>query len=99
MHQSRFYGEDLLFPREICTSFGSHKITLRDTVENLDFSPAPVFLLYHINFGFPLLDENTYISCPSVEKVVPRTSSAASGLPKARTMTAPVPGKRDGNRL
>lgn len=95
VHSSRFYGEDLLFTRELRTSLGSHQFTLCDTIENLDFTPVPVFLLYHINFGFPLVDEHSYITCCSVERMVPRTASAAPGLPDAQIMTAPGPGKEE----
>ena len=91
MRQSRFYGEDRLFTRELRTSLGSHKILLRDTVENLDFTPAPVFLLYHINFGFPLVDEHAYLTTAEIEKVIPRTASAAAGTAAAGTMEAPAP--------
>lgn len=91
MHQSRFYGEDLLFTRELRTWLGSNKIILQDTVENLDSIPTPVFLLYHMNFGFPLTDEHAYITSSAIDKIVPRTAAAAAGTDAAFTIEAPEP--------
>lgn len=95
MRQSRFYGEDLLFRREIRTTLGASSFCLRDTIENLDFSPVPVFLLYHINLGFPLVDKQSYISFPNIQSVVPRTPSAAAGINSAAQMAQPEPQREE----
>ena len=90
MKQSRFYGEDLRFEREIQTSLGAASFLMRDTIENLDFTPIPVFLLYHINLGFPFVDEHSYMETPVIKEIIPRTSSAAPGLKTAGNMSAPI---------
>ena len=56
MRESNFYGENLLLTRTIRTALGWKKLVLRDVVENQGFSEVPLFLLYHFNAGFPLLD-------------------------------------------
>lgn len=40
-------------------------------MENISFESTPLMLLYHVNFGFPLMSEDTKISFPS-QRVVPR---------------------------
>jgi len=50
---------------------GKNQILIRDVVENAGFNPAPHMLLYHFNFGFPLLDAQTEIRFPA-GRVTPR---------------------------
>jgi len=59
VRESSFYDENLLLTRKITTKLGGKSFAIHDTVENQGYSPVPAMLLYHINIGFPLLDENT----------------------------------------
>lgn len=70
VEQSRIFGEFTRLTREITSKLGSNRITITDHYENLAFVPTPLMLLYHFNFGFPLLSEATQISFPS-RKVEP----------------------------
>lgn len=72
IEETRIFGEHLSLRRTITSSLGVNKIKLHDVVENTGFEPTPHMLLYHFNFGFPLLDEDTHITFPS-RKVTPRT--------------------------
>ena len=54
-------GPHLELKRTISARLGSSKITISDTVTNLGNTPAPHMLLYHFNFGYPLVDEGTDI--------------------------------------
>ena len=56
MHESRLYGRNLELHRQIETTLFSPEIRITDTITNLTDAPEPVFLLYHFNFGYPLLD-------------------------------------------
>ena len=47
--------------RKITTYLGSSKFLIEDEVENISFRTAPFMLMYHCNFGFPLLDESSEI--------------------------------------
>ncbi len=55
--QVRPYGEDLCLTREIKVKMGENVIRVRDVVENLGFQETPLMMIYHLNFGYPLLDE------------------------------------------
>jgi hypothetical protein len=59
------FGAHLRLQRTLTSWLGQNTIEIQDTVENIGFEPAPHMLLYHFNFGFPLLDETTQISFPS----------------------------------
>ena len=58
MREAVFFGENLLLVRRISARMGEKRFFIHDRVENQGFSRVPLFLLYHFNIGFPLLDEN-----------------------------------------
>lgn len=78
VEESRIFGENLRLTRTIRSRLGENRIRLTDVVENAGFTETPLMLLYHFNFGYPLLDEATRISFPS-QKVVARDA----GVPLA----------------
>jgi len=65
IEQTRIFGENLRLSRQITSLLGENRIAIRDVVENLAFAESPLMLLYHFNFGFPLLMEGTAIQFPS----------------------------------
>ncbi|OQX88922.1 DUF4432 domain-containing protein [candidate division KSB1 bacterium 4484_87] len=69
--QTKMFTETIRLTREITSKMGENKIKIQDTVENIGFSSVPHMILYHFNFGFPLMDEDTQIIFPS-QKVTPR---------------------------
>jgi galactose mutarotase-like enzyme len=71
VEETFIYGEFIRLTREITSRLGSNRIEITDHYENLGFVPTPLMLLYHFNFGFPLLTETTQVSFPS-QRVEPR---------------------------
>lgn len=61
LQSSAVTGPHLELKRTISARLGSPKITISDTVTNRGNIPAPHMLLYHFNFGYPLVDEGTDI--------------------------------------
>ncbi len=55
------FGPSLQMHRSISGQLGSPEIRIKDTVTNLGNAPAPHMILYHINCGWPLIDEGTRI--------------------------------------
>ena len=51
-------------------------------------------ILYHMNMGYPLLDEDSVITIPSVE-VIPRDHHAAENIDSWMKMQKPTPGYRE----
>ena len=64
VRESRLYGRSLELRRRIQTSLNAHEVIICDTITNLGDESEPVFLLYHFNFGYPLLDENSLFFGP-----------------------------------
>ena len=59
MKQSQVLGPNLELKRTITAQLGKNIINLRDEVVNRGNVEAPHMLLYHMNFGWPLVDEGT----------------------------------------
>ncbi len=56
--------ESILLERRIVSELAGARLVIHDQVSNLGGRPAPVFLLYHCNFGFPLLSERSILRVP-----------------------------------
>lgn len=62
VRQSSVFGENLLLRRRIDVEVFGSTIRICDVVENRGFRPTPHSILYHVNFGYPFLDEATQLS-------------------------------------
>jgi len=61
MKQSRVFGPNLELRRTISSTIGEPTIRIHDVVTNLANTPSPHMILYHCNFGWPLVDEGAEI--------------------------------------
>jgi galactose mutarotase-like enzyme len=57
--QSSVFGPHLELMRTISSTLGQAGIRIHDEVTNRGNTPAPHMILYHCNFGWPLVDEDT----------------------------------------
>ncbi|MFS0726743.1 DUF4432 family protein [Paenibacillus sp. 1P07SE] len=64
VEESMLFGGHLRLRREIRSRLGHNAIRIIDRVENAGFEPVPHMMLYHFNFGYPLLSEHTAIRFP-----------------------------------
>ncbi|NLT97682.1 MAG: DUF4432 family protein, partial [Christensenellaceae bacterium] len=55
------FGRKIVIRRSIYSKIGESKIIIEDIIENIGSHESPLTLLYHVNFGYPLLDENSEI--------------------------------------
>lgn len=79
VEETRFHFLKARLTSTVKTRVGEPGLRIRDTVENLSASPAEVQMLYHINFGQPVLDAGARFVAP-IKTVVPRTAHAAAGI-------------------
>ncbi len=93
MRETRVFGENVLVTRTITTKLGSNVISLQDEVENQGFQPTPFMVLYHINAGFPVLDEESELLLNS--QVTPRDEEAAKGVDVAKRGSPPIAGFKE----
>jgi len=59
--QSRVFGPNLELRRTLSSTVGRPTIKIRDVIVNRGNSPVPHMILYHCNFGWPLVDKGTEI--------------------------------------
>ncbi len=91
MTEARLFGENLELVRRVSTRLGGTEIRVTDTVTNRGFSPEPVFILYHTNWGFPVVHESSVLDAVP-HPVVPRDDGAVAGLEHWMAMQPPTPG-------
>ena len=92
--QAQVFGEHLVLQRNITLAGEKNIIQIHDSIENLDFEPVPFMLLYHINFGYPMLSPACELRLPS-RSVTPRDDAAKSGFSERYTITKPVDGAKE----
>lgn len=85
------FGENLIVTRIIETKTGSDEITLSDTIRNEGFRDEKYCMLYHVNVGYPLVDEGAEIE-GQIDQSMPRTDWAAKQMKKMLEMEAPEDG-------
>ena len=76
VQEAILHGEHLSLRRTISTALGKKEFVLHDRIRNHAQYPQPLQVMYHINFGYPLLDACTRMALNSQE-VVERTGTAA----------------------
>lgn len=79
VEESRFHFTKLRLTTTITTKVGEPGMRIQDVVENFGGVEQGVQMLYHINFGLPLVDPGSQFVAP-IKTVVPRNDHAASGL-------------------
>jgi galactose mutarotase-like enzyme len=77
--EARFLFHQLRLETTYTTKVGESRIRITDKVTNLSSNPTETQMLYHINFGPPVLDEGAKLVAP-VKTIVPRDSRAAEGI-------------------
>jgi galactose mutarotase-like enzyme len=77
--ESRLFHNKLRLATTIRTRFGEHGFRVRDEITNLSAQPGELQLLYHINFGEPLVTSGAKVMLP-LKTLVPQTPQAAAGL-------------------
>ena len=67
--QGAVFGERLLLRRRVEARVGESRLTIRDEVENVGHDRTPHMFLYHVNVGFPILDEGAALLAPASRPV------------------------------
>jgi hypothetical protein len=83
-------GENLLLSRTISTQLGASWLTIDDVVRNEGFQPTPHMILYHCNFGFPVVSPWSELLVDD-EWVRPRDERAQRGLDTHTRFEQPAP--------
>lgn len=90
VYQARQFTHKLRLDRTIKAKVGGASFKVCDKVTNFGDTKAPVMVLYHINFGYPLLSEDARIVVNSA-KVEPRSEHAAKDIDTWNKVIPPQP--------
>jgi galactose mutarotase-like enzyme len=91
MEEGHAFGNKLRLEREITTILGQNIIKITDKVTNFGHQPSPYTILYHMNLGYPLLNENSELIIDPAQ-TQPRDNTAASGLNEFKKFLKPQAG-------
>lgn len=68
-YERKFFGDYICLSREIKVVCGENKIYIHDSIENLGYEISPIMMIYHFNFGYPLLDTQSEVYIDSYETI------------------------------
>lgn len=88
------FGRKMVLNRTITVSKKENVFTIDDEIENRGDQTYPLEILYHMNMGYPLLDEDSVITIPSSE-VLPRDEHAAEDIANWMHMEKPQAGYQE----
>lgn len=71
MREGAIYGDNLLLKRTITAKTGSKSVKIHDELENQSFKDEGIMFLYHVNVGYPVLDEGARFVAPESD-ITPR---------------------------
>lgn len=87
--ETALFGKNLVMKR--CFAVTENSITIKDTLTNQGYLDTDYVLLYHVNYGYPFLDECLQVEMPAV-KSEPLTEVAAKNKNDMFRITAPIDG-------
>jgi hypothetical protein len=93
MRQWGLFAEDLVWERTVSTALGSDTLTISDEITNARPDRWPHMVLYHLNIGHPVLDEDTTVTVSNGGgDPQPRDADAVAGLSRWARFEPPRPG-------
>jgi hypothetical protein len=79
IEETSIFGGCLRLSRQISSRLGENEILIQDEVRNMGFQRCPHLILYHFNFGFPLLSEGTVINFKDTSVQARESGNSISG--------------------
>ena len=67
LRETSALGENLVMTRRVSAALGGKSVMIEDEVRNAGRTTSPLMILYHTNFGFPLIDEGSRLIIPVKE--------------------------------
>jgi len=94
VREVRVFGDKLELSRKITTWMDEPKIIIEDTVENIGSVTSPLMMLYHVNVGFPIVDNGAEL-LEAKAKIIPRDDEARDGQADFNKFIEPVKGFKE----
>ena len=91
VHEKMLFGPKFELVTEVSTEPGSDSFRIQDTIINKGSQPQEFQILYHYNFGRPILGEGAKLHVP-LEKVTPYNANAARDIKTWNSFAGPKSG-------
>jgi hypothetical protein len=98
VEETRLFDHSLELTRTIRTAIGSRSLSVHDRIVNTGYRSSPCAILYHVNAGFPLLDQDSLLALTAARTEAHDEISQAA-LADFGRFTAPLPGCAEQNFL
>jgi galactose mutarotase-like enzyme len=89
--ETRLFGSKLRLTTTLSTRIGQPGMTVSDEVTNISAEPGELELIYHTNFGMPLVAPGASVILP-VRKVAPRDAVAVADVRQWNVYGSETPG-------
>ena len=90
IYNTQLFGRNLKMHRKIFSAIGSETLTLEDKLINCGYGDEDYCLLYHVNVGYPLLDDGAKVVA-DIAKCDPRNDWAKERVGVREVMSDAVP--------
>lgn len=94
IEDTELFGKNLLLRRRIYTKLFSDCVTLEDTLINKGTKNENYCLLYHVNIGYPMLDEGVIIESDT-DEVIPRNEYALKNIYNRAVFLPAIPNEQE----
>ncbi len=89
VRDTALFGKNLVLRRRITSAVGGDSVTIEDTLTNKGTKEEDYALLYHINVGYPMLDDGAKIVA-DVADCTPRTAWSKHNEERVYQITSPA---------
>lgn len=94
VRQTRVFAENMRLTRQMTLHTEKNLLEICDEVENMGYVESPMMLIYHINFGYPMLDAGARIYSTG-RTITPRTPFAQQGMHQYDLIEEPEAGREE----
>lgn len=94
IRDTALFGKNLVMKRKIYSNINSESVTIEDTLVNEGYKDEEYCLLYHINVGYPMLDEGVKIIADT-ERIEPRNDWAKEKEGTMYEMSDAIPNQEE----
>jgi hypothetical protein len=98
IEETRLFDHSLELTRTIRTAIGSRGLSVHDRIVNTGYGSSPCAILYHVNAGFPLLDQDSILAL-TAQRTEAHDEISRAALADCARFSAPVPGCVEQNFL
>ncbi len=94
IREAKVFQPTISLRREISAKMGELKVRISDEVENAGYDRSPHMILYHMNIGFPIVDDGSRLIHNS-EDVKARDAEAEKGIEEYMVFSGPIEGYQE----